>query len=619
MCAMRTQRRKDTNQRMQEILDEGIIAHVPDWSEAYHAEARRLRGLYNVGGASDLVVGSLPAYSNYPAPPVGRAEVPAEETRPWQESPHAEAEALRRQFAADAKAGAAVDHRDPWYHSGAGLGSTAPLAVRTRYDARPEMVARRADLHASRYAALPVDEWVPQIVAGSRWEGYTRAPRNWPREAEFTTRSDRIDQAAKTSLATDAPSRPSYVRETTVPHAMSELQMALAHPQAQRGNRRLAQRNAARNARILTDALEERKVHQRRHADWLETSGGSAEANMRAAAAAAAGKKKPPGVVRSRKQPSPVKRSTYAADQARAMGVRAAPSNVYRESMRQSGSGMAPSSVTRTSSVRSIGAMSAVLQPSHDELFQRSAPLSHDDQLIERGVARKLKAREMRFDGRFRIVGHVLATLHKAATAAPGNQQLIKLHGALKSCGVENSDPLAVSRAQFVAITTYTLGNDGITARMADLLYSSFDPERRDRARYACICCGMMMANRPEVYKLVGATGGDHGKFSDLLPVLRAVFQVFDNEELGITPNDCRDILTLPALHEDDVLAMDALWTEGAKLFKVVPRDKIQRIKWDIFFGALSKQRGCVIFKELQRQLKAYQGKIHETTLAERD
>ena len=64
----------------------------------------------------------------------------------------------------------------------------------------------------------------------------------------------------------------------------------------------------------------------------------------------------------------------------------------------------------------------------------------------------------------------------------------------------------------------------------------------------------MMMANRPEVYKLVGATGGDHGKFSDLLPVLRAVFQVFDNEELGITPNDCRDILTLPALHEDDVL-----------------------------------------------------------------
>ena len=175
--------------------------------------------------------------------------------------------------------------------------------------------------------------------------------------------------------------------------------------------------------------------------------------------------------------------------------------------------------------------MSAVVQPSHESLYQHGGPLRHDDQLIERAIARKHKARKMRFDGRFTIVGHVLATLHKSPTAAPGNQQLIKLHDALKNCGVENSNPLAIARRQFVPITLDTVGDDGITERMANLLYSAFDPDRRDRARYACICCGLMMANRPEVYKLVGSTGGDHGKFSDTLPVLRAVFQVFDIEQ----------------------------------------------------------------------------------------
>jgi hypothetical protein len=601
--------RKDTSQRMQDVLDKEIRARAPTWSDAYHAEARRLRGLYNVGGASDLVTSSLPSFSNYPSHPPGLVENKSED-RPYVESPRGKAAKARRKFAADAKAGVVVKHRDPWYTSGMGLGSTAPLAVRTRYDARPEMVARRADLHSLKHVALPVDEWVPPILSGTSWDGYTKGPRNWPREAEYVTRSDYVDQRAKMSLSTDTPSRPSYVRETTVPHSMSQLQMALADPQAQRGNRRVAQRDAARHARILTDALEERKIHQLRHASWLETSGDKvsrSNALKGAVSATSTNHGATPGMV---------KRSTYALDQAAHMGVMAGPSNVYRELMRQKGSGVKASDVTRTSKVQRLGTMSAVLQPSTNELYQRGGPLAHDDQLIERAIARKLKARKMRFEVRLQIVGQVLATLHKSPSAAPGNQQIIRLHQALRRCGIENINPLVIARAQFTPIILHTLGDDGITPHMADMLYSAFDPDRRDRARYTSICCGMMMANRPEVYKLIGSTGSDHGKFADTLPVLRSVYQQFDVEDTGITPNDCYDLLMLPALHEDDILAMGALWSETAKLFGIPPRDKLQRIKWDIFIGVLSKQPGCPLLKEIQRQLKAYQSRVHEFTAA---
>ena len=46
------------------------------------------------------------------------------------------------------------------------------------------------------------------------------------------------------------------------------------------------------------------------------------------------------------------------------------------------------------------------------------------------------------------------------AASRPGNQQLEKLHAALKVCGSENGDPLAVSRDQFVAIAAHELPNE---------------------------------------------------------------------------------------------------------------------------------------------------------------
>ena len=71
----------------------------------------------------------------------------------------------------------------------------------------PYLLCKERDVVRNNYApdvsedVLPGVIAVPQIVAGSRWDGYTRAPRNWPRESEFVTRSDRVDQGAGVGLS----------------------------------------------------------------------------------------------------------------------------------------------------------------------------------------------------------------------------------------------------------------------------------------------------------------------------------------------------------------------------------------------------------------------------------
>jgi hypothetical protein len=130
-----------------------------------------------------------------------------------------------------------------------------------------------------------------------------------------------------------------------------------------------------------------------------------------------------------------------------------------------------------------------------------------------------------------------------------------------------------------------------------------------------------MLSNRPDVYKLVGFVGDDthSAKFADLLPVLRAVFSVYgtdsgdgDSIAASVTADDCRDMLMLPVLSEDDVLAMDALWGEAAtSIFHVRARDRTQRFTWDQFFGKLNSERiGTSLLVELQRQVLAYQVRI---------
>ena len=49
------QPRKTTNEQLREALQTNVRQHIPDWSEAYHSEARRLKNLYGAGGDHDYV------------------------------------------------------------------------------------------------------------------------------------------------------------------------------------------------------------------------------------------------------------------------------------------------------------------------------------------------------------------------------------------------------------------------------------------------------------------------------------------------------------------------------------------------------------------------------------
>jgi hypothetical protein len=232
---------------------------------------------------------------------------------------------------------------------------------------------------------------------------------------------------------------------------------------------------------------------------------------------------------------------------------------------------------------------------------------------VAAAVAKHLKARALRFEHRVFAVAKTLEALQAAPSARPGNQQLVALHAALKACGVENSDALAVSRCQFRAIAHRTFPE--LDRDLCDALYSCFDGGR-DRARYDCLVAGLLFANRPDLYKLLGSLRGTASPFADLLPVLRAAFDLFgaDAAEASVTADDVRELLKLPALNEADVMAMDALWADAARaLFKLPPRDRdSRRIKWGEFIDKLS-DRGEIL-TELKRQLAAYQAAVREAS-----
>ncbi len=130
-------------------------------------------------------------------------------------------------------------------------------------------------------------------------------------------------------------------------------------------------------------------------------------------------------------------------------------------------------------------------------------------------------------------------------------------------------------------------------------------PSSFRRARYDVIVAGLLIANRPEVYKLLGRKPGP---FGDVMPVLKAEFDIFAKGTGTVTADDIRQLLLVPALNEDDVRTAEALWAAAAPLFQTGASDRVQRISW----GALSDVLGgeeCVL-RELQRQVKAYQAAV---------
>jgi hypothetical protein len=186
------------------------------------------------------------------------------------------------------------------------------------------------------------------------------------------------------------------------------------------------------------------------------------------------------------------------------------------------------------------------------------------------------------------------------------------LHEGLRICGSENSNPLAIGRAQFVAITMKTLDEFGGDVSLANNLYSSFDPETRDRARYDVIVGGMLVGNHPDLYKLLGFLGGDsHGsRFSDLQPLLKAAFALFGGHRHppSLLADDVRELLRLAVMNEDDSMAITALWARAADgLFGVGARDRARAIEWDEFFAKLSGGVGEKVLGEFARQVGEYQ------------
>jgi len=432
----------------------------------------------------------------------------------------------------------------------------------------------------------PANEWVPPLKALAG-QGFATAPRNWPQETEYTS-STRNDQAVRHVPPAE---RPSYYRQTTVAGAgrgPSALQMALqgdsasvVSSQVMRGAQRARQKDAMRLATVASLALEERQAAQIQHASWLETAPEKAD----------------------------VVTKPYAEARSLALGAPAAPSTSFRSAMRVGGTSSRPH--LRHCSVKKAGSLAAVVQRSKNESMHEGS--------VGGAVAKHLKARALRFEHRLSMVANTLKVLQADSTARPGNQQLVALHKALKTCGVENSDALVVSRNQFNAILQRTFpALKREHPVLGDSLYSCFDPGGRDRARYDCLVAGLLIGNRPDLYKLVGFLGGEtHGsQFSDLLPVLKATFDLFgtslESTETSVTADDVREMLKLSAQGEDDIMAMEALWADAAReRFRLPPRDRgSRRIKWEEFIGKLSDE--AQILTELKRQLTAYQFAVKE-------
>mmetsp|Transcript_108323 Transcript_108323/g.314869 ORF Transcript_108323/g.314869 Transcript_108323/m.314869 type:complete len:450 (+) Transcript_108323:972-2321(+) len=424
------------------------------------------------------------------------------------------------------------------------------------------------------------------------------------------------------------------MRETTVAQPLSSLQLALSDPVGQRGPRRVAQRDAMRNAQLVSDAYDERKQRTLDHAKWLRSSAID-HVDVDREAEAAWGEQGSEGgggasTVRSSKSSQELRRSKararekanaakrqpqevrrYATESAVAMGVAPNADNVYRRAMRRTGAGLAAGDVKRQPALRSFGSLTAVIKPAHGGRLAKGHALASADDLLEAAISKAHKSRRLRFEERFAVIHGLLTILHGSKKAAAGNQRLEQLHEALLSCGVENRDPLTVSRRQFVPIALGVLGDDGVKPAMLERLYSAFDPEQRDRARYSSIVAGVMMGNRPDVYKLNGFIGEDHGRFSDVLPVVRVVFDVYNHTGSGVTADECRELLLLPACTEDDIITMDALWQEVAPGLGMLPRDRERKVSWGHFISGLQDQRGCPVLREFQRQLASYQAVLY--------
>ena len=120
-----------------------------------------------------------------------------------------------------------------------------------------------------------------------------------------------------------------------------------------------------------------------------------------------------------------------------------------------------------------------MIKPAHGGRLAKGHALASADDLLEAAISKAHKSRRLRFEERFAVIHGLLTILHGSKKAAAGNQRLEQLHEALLSCGVENRDPLTVSRRQFVPIALGVLGDDGVKPAMLERLYSAFDPEQR--------------------------------------------------------------------------------------------------------------------------------------------
>ena len=124
-----------------------------------------------------------------------------------------------------------------------------------------------------------------------------------------------------------------------------------------------------------------------------------------------------------------------------------------------------------------------------------------------------------------------------------------------------------------------------------------------------------MVANRPDLYKLLGFLGGDsHGsRFASLQPLLKATFGLFGGHRRppSLVADDVRELLRLGVLNEDDSMAVDALWARAADaLFGVTARDRARAIEWGEFYGKLSGGAGEKVLEEFGRQVVAFQGAV---------
>jgi hypothetical protein len=242
-----------------QVIEDQIRANFPSWSDEFHNEARRLRGLYQVGEAKQN--SALNTYNYFDKKDLSPTRC--------------------------------VIKEGSWYAPGSFI---APNSQVNRYGGRPEVVARRRDLHSCRSVSLAVDEWVPKIYAGSGAVGFSSGPRSWPAETTTTASTSRRTGASVFGVVGGGGGgAASYARETTVAGAgggLSDLQWALTGSQAvdatalRRGGQRLLQREAMGAAVSLDGALEERQAHAVAHAAWLESPGTGEHATVKRSALA---------------------------------------------------------------------------------------------------------------------------------------------------------------------------------------------------------------------------------------------------------------------------------------------------------------------------------------------